>query len=221
MNNLNTLILGQTGSGKTSFAKRMAAITPRAFLFDPRDDYEHVPAYYDFASAAAFYAENHARPFHLVYRGPIDTYVAWLDLLFQGQRIEGDPPLGIFLEESSLYSSSYKIDDYLERVYTQGRRQQISVVTVTQRDTQIHPIIRANSHVWLSMRQRKFSSDVREIFTGEELDRITALERYTPMHENLPEEGKHYVIDPPDFPIFEKWADIMKGGNNDDSISHP
>lgn len=211
MNNLNALILGQTGSGKTSLAKRLLEITPRAFIFDPQDDYENGGIFYDFRPAVDFYLENHARPFHLIYRGPLNTYVAWLDILFKGQRQFADAPLGIFLDESSLYSSSHSIDDMLERVYTQGRRQRISVVTVTQRDTQINPIIRANSHVWITMRQRKFSTDVKQIFTPAELDAAADLATFSPFTEGPPIEGKHYIIDPPEFPLFERWRDLNQG----------
>ena len=210
MNNLNVLILGQTGAGKTSLAKYLLALTPRAFVFDPRDDYDSAQPFYTFASAAAFYVEHHARDFHLIYRGEPSTYVAWLDMLFRTQRKYNDPPLGVFLEESSLYSSSHKIDGYLDRLYTQGRRQRINVVTVVQRDTQIHPIIRAQSHVWVSLRQRKFSSDVKELFTGDELERVGKLETFTPLIRE-PIEGRHYLPDAPGFPLVETWKRLLQG----------
>jgi energy-coupling factor transporter ATP-binding protein EcfA2 len=211
LNNLNVLILGQTGSGKTSLAKHLLALTPRAFVFDPRDDYAHVAPFYGFRPAVDFYLEHHARDFHLVYRGEPETYVAWLDILFRAQRQYTDPPLGIFLEESSLYSSSHKIDTFLERAYTQGRRQRINIVTVVQRDTQIHPIIRANSHVWISLRQRKFSSDVKELYTADELDRISRLKTYMP-GIGPPIEGTHYIPDQPDFPLVETWTKLVRDG---------
>lgn len=217
MNNLNALILGQTGAGKTSLAKYLAKFTPRGFFFDPRDDYDHAPAYYNFQQAAAFYVENHARDFQLVYRGEQKTYVAWLDILFRTQRRYTDPPLAVFLEESSLYSSSHQIDDYLERIYTQGRRQRISIITVVQRDTQIHPIIRAQAHVWISLRQRKFSTDVKDVFPKEDLERMAHLQTYTPA-SGAPVEGKHYVIDPPGFPLVEAWRNILHSGAK--SVTH-
>ena len=209
LNNANYLILGQTGAGKTSLAKFFLAHTPRAFVFDPRDDYDSAEPRYTFESALAFYAEHHASDFHLIYRGPESSYVAWLDILFKTQRNYSDPPLAIFLEESSLYSSSYKIDDYLERVYTQGRRQRINIITVTQRDTQIHPIIRANSHVWISLRQRKFSTDVKELFTADELERIAQLTTYTPV-TGPPIEGTHYLPDQPGYPLLANWQKMLE-----------
>lgn len=209
MKNLNVLILGQTGAGKTSLAKYLLARTPRAFVFDPRDDYDTSPAFYTYDAAAEFYRQNHALDFHLIYRGPPDTYVAWLDILFQTQRHHSDPPLAVFLEESSLYSDSHSIDKYLETIYTQGRRQRISIVTVTQRDTQINPIIRANSHVWISMRQRKFSTDVKQMFTPDELERMQRLSVFTPVSGD-PVEGTHYLPDEPDFPLLERWRQIVQ-----------
>lgn len=209
MNNLNALLIGQTGSGKTSFAKYLLGRTPRAFVFDPRDDYDSAPPFYEFKPALDFYARHHRRPFHLIYRGDPKTFVAWLDILFRVQRMHNDPPLGVFLEESSLYSSSHVIDQYLERIYTQGRRQRINIVTVTQRDTQIHPIIRANSHVWISLRQRKFSSDVKQVFTSDDLDKLPQLKTFTPM-SGAPIEGVHYLSDIPDFPLVERWSSLLQ-----------
>lgn len=210
MNNLNVLIIGQTGAGKTSLAKYLLGLSPRAFVFDPRDDYDTAKPFYTFKDAADFYVKNHAKDFHLIYRGEQASFVAWLDILFRTQRKYSDPPLAVFLEESSLYSSSHKIDGFLERIYTQGRRQRINIVTVTQRDTQINPIIRANSHVWVSMRQRKFSSDVKELFTPDELERIGALEIFTPV-SGEPLEGVHYVPDSPGFPLVEAWRKALTG----------
>lgn len=203
------MIMGQTGSGKTSLAKWLLGFTPRAFIFDPVDDYEDGAIFYDFEPASKFWLENISRDFHLIYRGERDTYEAWLDILYESQRNMDLPPLAIFMEEASFYSSSHKIPPLYERIYTMGRRQKISVVTVVQRDTQIAPVIRAQSPLWLTMRQRKFSTDTKELYTADELDRIPKLETFTPV-TGEPIEGRHYIPDQPDFPIRESWSSIME-----------
>lgn len=208
MNNLNIMVMGQTGAGKTSFAKWLLSFTPRAFLFDPLDDYEDGAIFYDFKEASDFWLSNLEADYHLIYRGERETYPAWLDMLYETQRRMDLPPLAIFMEESSFYSSSHVIPPELDAIYTKGRRQKISVVTVVQRDTQINPVIRAQSPLWVTMRQRKFSTDTKQLFTGEELDRIPNLETFTPVSGN-PIEGTHYIPDQPDFPIREKWSEIM------------
>lgn len=208
MKNLNLLILGATGAGKTSFARYLLSLTPRAFVFDPADDYDDGAIFYDFESALEFYQRNCRADYHLIYRGDRETYDAWLDILYESQRHMELPPVGVWLEESSYYSSSHTIGPLMDQIYTKGRRQRISVVTVTQRDTQIHTIIRANSHVWVTMRQRKFSTDVKEMFTPDELDRIPTLETFTPV-SGAPIEGTHYIMDQPNYPLVESWRGIM------------
>lgn len=210
MKNLNLLILGGTGAGKTTLARYLLAMTPRAFVFDPADDYDDGAIFYDFEAAAEFFERNAREDFHLIYRGDRSTYEAWLDILYEAQRHMQLPPLGVFLEESSYYSTSHNITPLLDQIYTKGRRQRISIVTVTQRDTQVNPIIRSNSHVWITMRQRKFSTDVKETFTSDELEQIQNLETFTPLISE-PVEGTHFMIDQPGLPVFEKWREIVGG----------
>ena len=209
MKNLNTLLMGQTGSGKTTFARIMLGLAPRAFVFDPVDDYEDGAVFYDFDSAADFFTRNAREDFHLIYRGDRSTYVAWLDILFRAQKAETLPPIAVIMEESSFYSTSHVIGEILDTIYTKGRRQRISVLTVVQRTTQINPIIRANSQLWISMQQRNFPSDVKEVFNSDDIETIRTLETFTPV-SGPPIEGKHYVTDRPGFPVFEAWKSVLE-----------
>lgn len=211
MRNLNPLICGMTGSGKTTLARVLLSLAPRAFVFDPADDYEDGAVFESFRPAFEFYERNAREDFHLIYRGPRDTYDAWLDILYKSQRYMELPPLAIFQEEASYYSSSHNIDEGLDQIYTKGRRQGISVVTVVQRDTQINPIIRANSQVWVAMQQKNFSSDMKSAFTLEEREQIQTLETFTPF-VGEPIEGKHYLVDRIGFDLFGSWKRIQTGG---------
>jgi hypothetical protein len=206
------MVMGMTGSWKTSLARYLLKITPRAFVFDPADDYDDGAIFYDQKTASDFYLENAERDYHLIYRGDQETFLAWLDVIYQSQRYMNLKPVGVFMEESSFYSTSHTIPKALDTIYTKGRRQRISVITVVQRDTQIHPLIRAQSPLWITMRQRKFSTDTKELFTSDELDRIPKLETFTPLL-GAPIEGKHYIPDQPNFPLVESWSSLMRAEN--------
>lgn len=207
MQTLNPLIVGQIGSGKTQFAKRLLSISPRAVVLDPSDDYEDGPIYTDFREAVEFFKKNLHSDYHLIYRFDPDNtaaFNAWLDLVFRSQRYLDLPPIALFLEESSYFSGARgELNHYLSRVYTKGRKPKINIVTVVQRDTQINTIIRAQSHVWISLKQYKLSTDMKETFTKSQLDTIPNLEPLKP--GMVAREGKHYVSAPPNFDIFGVW----------------
>lgn len=201
----HVLILGQTGSGKSTFARQLLRVTPRAIVIDSKgvdytdggiwDGYrgELVDTFRD---AANFLRRNLAEDYHLIFRAPsAQANLGLLKLVYYSQKRWDLPPVALFIEESGLYSTSHDIPKILEAIVTRGRQHKINSITIAQRDTQVNPIIRAQSMLTVSLYQKKFSSDFRTEMTKQELAAIQSLKTLTP--GTRPVYGTHYVTDPP------------------------
>lgn len=216
MHVVDIALLGQKGAGKTQFARRLLQITPRAIVWDQIDDYTNGAILHSLAEARDFLSHNRGRDFHLIYRDSFNdkANLALMEIAYGMQQHESLPPIGLFFEEASFYSSSHSVPDIIDRISTKGRHFKINVLNITQRDTQINPILRANAGYIVSMRQKKLSSDMRDIFTTEELSIIQNLQPLTP--RDKPQYGVHYITDPPEADIFRIWARSVTGRTGSD-----
>lgn len=211
LKNLNTLIIGATGTGKTTFARRLLSLSPRAVVLDRMEEYDEGAVFYSFRESVEFFRGNLRDDFHIIYRGENQIeFFGWLDIIFQAQSLPDMPPIGVFLEEASFYSTSHELDPILENVVTKGRRRRISVVSVVQWEAQQNPVIRANSTLWIALRQVSFQADTKQRFSPGERDRIMALETLTPGVE--PVAGRHFVTHPPGLDPEAAWSEAMTFG---------
>lgn len=208
--NFNVLLIGMIGTGKTQMGLRFLARSPRALVLDRQSEYEGGAIFTDFRSATSFFLEHRRDNWQIVYQdmNP-DAHLAWIDLLFECQMNEELPPVALFLDESSYYSTSHNVGAILDKLYTKGRHARISTFTTVQRMTQINPIIRDQSHVWISLRLKSFPSDMKERFSRADLERIPFLEDITP--DVTPTYGQHYLTDVGDYEFFEKWSRVLQG----------
>lgn len=209
MKNVNYLIIGQIGSGKSCLTRHILSFTPRAIVIDTKNDYAtDKDTFTDFDTFTAAYQrmDQQGKPFQIVVNpsGPF-MLRAILGLVMYRQSIPEKPyPIGIFLDESSYYSDSHTIPQELEISYTKGRSYRINHVTVVQRNTQINPIIRSESHVWVALHQKKLSGDMKEQFSTAEQQTIRGgLQTLTP--NVMPVNGTHYLTDTPDLDIVDYW----------------
>lgn len=205
MENRNYLILGMIGAGKTSLAKKLLAITPRAVVLDRKEEYNDGQIFYSFADSARYFAAHKNEDFHIIVRAqnPIE-YFLWFELILAAQKNEGLPPVGFFVEESAIYSDSHSVPQVVEEVYTLGRVPQINIVTVAQRDTQVNPLLRDQSHVLIALRMHRPANRLGEDFRREELDRIPTLETIRP--DTMPEYDVHYLTNVGPLDIFADWV---------------
>jgi len=219
MNVVDITIVGQKGAGKTQMAKRLFQITPRAIVWDQLEDYENGAIFTSLREAVDFLREHRDTDFHIVFRNPfnMDENLALMRLAYEMQAHEDLPPIGLFFEEASFYSSSHTVPQIVDMISTKGRHFGINVVNVAQRDTQINPILRANAGVIISMRQKKLSADMRDLFTNEELNQIQNLKSLTPLER--PKSGVHYLTDPPDIDPFRVWAASVLGDTAPDRLT--
>lgn len=195
------------GSGKTQLSKRLLRLAPRAVVLDAAEEYEDGGIFqeHEFERALKFFRAYYYDNFHLIYRGPPEQMLAWMDIIFQAQSADPSRPLAIITDEASSYSSSHNLDSVLDNVYTKGRRAKINVVTIIQYSTQIHPIIRNGSHVWVALKNKKMSTDTRQQFTNEEMETIRTLQPIYP--DTNATEGVNYLVDE-DVDLFRVWRDI-------------
>jgi len=208
LKNLNTLLIGTTGSGKTTLAKRMLSCSPRAIVLDTESEYEDGAVMEDFRQAVEFMRDTRRTDFHLIFRSDsVHELFGIMDCCYQMQRLESLPPLAIFLEEASLYSTSHELDPILERLMTKGRRQCLNVVTVCQWESQQHVMIRAMSRLWVALQQYTLSGDMQKRFSVGQRSDIMTLEPLVPGVE--PEYGKHYVTSPPEFDVQGAWIEAV------------
>lgn len=209
MNNTNIMLLGQTGAGKSNMSRYLLRQTPRAFVLDRKGEYDDGAVFTDFSECLAFFKEAMEKDsWHIIYfpRDSEDVtteFVAWLDILWTAQNEYDLPPLGLFIEEASFLSSTHNVDRAVEKIYTLGREPKISTVTISQRDTQINKLLRTQTHMWVSMRQRNPSSDVKEVFTSEDLEMLPKLK--TLMPRTVPKYGVHYLTDLGDMEVVSFW----------------
>lgn len=204
MNNTNVLITAMMGAGKTNMAKYLLSITPRAFVLDRKGEYEDGAIFTSFGECYQFFRQNMRKDWHIIFRGDTRSFIAWFDILYRAQHAYSLPPLGLFVEESSFFSTSHTIPREVEQVYTLGRAARINVVTVAQRDTQVNVLLRSQHHLWVALRQRVPGSDTREAFTKEDLELLPNLE--TLMPGKVPKWGVHFVSDQGQIDLAESWT---------------
>lgn len=207
MRNLNTLIVGRTGSGKTTLVKALILLTARVIVLDRKMEYEFPDAFiaYTLEDAIDFLLVNRWKPFKLIFRptNPED-YFELMVFAENMQKVEPHGPLVIVMEEASAYSTTNNIDPIVLELYNAGRHRRISLLTVIQRDTSIHPITRTNSEVIVSMSQTKLSGDMQGYFGNDVVEALVSVKQdYT----DTPIQDHHFAVYPPDTDLYETWID--------------
>ena len=214
MRNWNLVIMGMKGSGKSVLSKHLLSYAPRAIVLDRMGEYTDGAIFNDWRESVEFWRAHLAADWHIIFRGHNPAaHLAWIDVLTDAQLKAAEmgqplPPVALFVEESSFYSNTHNIGPILDALYTKGRHGYISVVSIVQRLTQIHPIIRDQSDEWITLRLRSFPSVVAERFTREDLERIPTLRTLTP--DLTPRYGVHYLTDSGESDIFGPWARTLR-----------
>lgn len=206
MRNRNLVLTGMPGSGKSVFTRSLVAVAPRVLILDRQAEYTDGAIYTDWRESVDFWRANLAADWHIIFRGDNpEAHLAWIDLMAEAQLADKSlPPVALILEESSYYSKTHYMDAVLDRVYTKGRHGRINIVSIVQRMTQIHPVIRDVSDVWVVFRSRTLPGVIAERFTSDDLDRIPRLEKLLPNVE--PKYGVHYLTDTGEDDILGPWA---------------
>lgn len=210
MRAFNVLVLGQTGSGKTTFVKeKLLPRAPRYVIFDKFLDYSDCGEVFEsFDEATNYIREYLEHDFRVVFQGENDTaYHALFHFMLKAQKWYDLPPVLLVLEEASEYSDSYSVYPEIEYAYKYARRWGIYMIAISQRDVQIHPVMRDNSQAYVIFSQKKISADYRPIF-GERLNELPHLSPIGPPDWE-PREDENYIVHPKGMDVGAELESVL------------
>ena len=207
MRNCILTITGQKGSGKTSLAKHLVKLCSRVIVIDRMVEYDG-EVFNDFESAIDYLAVTWHGDCQAVVRFDNDLYYRELfRFLFYTASRCPTKPTSVIVEEADFFCSPHAIEPNLEALYKYGRHRHINVASIARGDTDLHRSVLNNSDCIVSFRARKFSRDMRERFTAEELERVQSLETLTPIIE--PKAGVHFLTYPPETDPLLVWREAQ------------
>jgi len=217
MRNCIITITGQKGSGKTSFAKQLAKKCSRLIVVDRMVEYEG-DTFSNFDDAIDYLAVRWYGDCAAIIRFDNDLYYRELfRFLFYAASRCPTKPTSVIVEEADFFCSPHAIEPNLEALFKYGRHRHINLVSIARGDTDLHRSVLNNSDCIVSFRARKFSRDMRERFTADELERVQSLETLTPEME--PKNGVHFLVYPPDTDPLALWEEAQ-GLDIADRIEH-
>lgn len=216
MSHAHYLVVGTSGSGKTSIARQLLQLTPRAVVVDPQGDYGADPGVETFptfaAWSAAFLERHESDAWRLAYSpkvGPAADggFRAVMALTYRARMMLRDrdgcepAPVGVFLEEASIYSDANSAPAELDWLVRAGRKAGISTVNVVQADVDIAKTVRRNMTATIAFRSHRPGTELRRSFDPSELAGLDTL--FGPGGPAV--EGTHYLVDPPGVDPYQDW----------------
>lgn len=220
MRNCVVTIVGQKGAGKSQLSRRLVAHTPRLITLDRMMEYGEGK---DFVTsqpeiAIDYLAYNWRANFHLVTRFRSDQATA-LFLRYVAVTAERCPtlPISLRVEEADFYARPQGIEPALGHLYNYGRHARINLVAIARGDTDLHRSIIGNSDFLIACRMHRFSTEMREKFTPEQLAAIRGLKTITP-DVAKPVKGTHFLVYPDS---AESPADVFASWNDHQIVASP
>lgn len=206
MNNCVLTITGQKGSGKTTFAKSLVPLCPRRIVVDRLLEWENGQPFRKLDPAIDYLVTHwFDRELAVTIRFRTDyEHTLFFEFLRTSLDIEAaplPPPTLLCIEEIDFFARPNSIDPWLRDLYNYGRHWNLSLIGLVRRDTGTHPDVTGASDAIAAFRQHKFSADMRDKFTGEQLAQIMRLETLTP--GVAAQNGKHYLTHPENSQIIE------------------
>lgn len=188
-------------------ATRLIELAQRAVIFDPVLDYAPGPTgvvVWSGQDALRALADRWDEPFRIVVRAEtVDEYAAVASLVERVQREPGAGPITVVLEEAAVTAgNTFNVPEPISRLYRLGRRWRVNCVAVTQIDTDVHRVFRANTHIWVLCKTLKLSTDFSKMF--DLYDAMGLTEIAGPGVR--PEPGVHYLTVPASADLFGDFA---------------
>lgn len=208
MRNAVITIVGQKGSGKTTFAKALAALSTRHVIIDRLWEYEEGDIMTNYEHALERLAQLWRRDFRIVVRFRQDQfYSEYFHFLAEVSDRCPFRPVSVTVEEADFFMSPHKIDPHLSYLYRYGRHFKINLISIARGETDIHRDAVANADCFVVFRSHRFSTEMRERFEKEDLQRIRELETLVP--GTTPEKDVHYVTYPANVDPFAMWKAVQ------------
>lgn len=209
----NIIVTGATGTGKTTHCQtHFVDPAPRAVILDYYGDWEARDglATDDFAAAIDYMlSEGSKEKMRLVYRdADVDRCLKILHFANEMQKTVAGTRKSLVCvqEEAWRFTDTTRIPPLLHVMYTGARRWGIANVSISLRDVNLHPTIRAMSQVHIAFQNMKLSADTVNIF-GKRSDLIYSLQ---PMQwPKLPEENVNFLQTPEGFDTVSWWQGIV------------
>lgn len=211
------VVAGMTGSGKSQLVRQLLATRahPRVVALDPLgDDYRELPGVEGFGPFADAW-RNLYRDSRFQLRQTaveIEEHLRTLELVNRTLRRGRSRPTLIVMEEASFLSSTGSIPDPVRETITKGRHFGLSVISVSQRTTQVHPDVQQSASTLALFKSRKPAGWVRD-FLPSATDRLRELEKYSreEYEAGAPvEKGRHYITDPEDADLEERLRRVAE-----------
>lgn len=204
MRNAVITIVGQKGSGKTTFAKILAAMAKRIVIVDRLFEYEDGEIFTNYERSLEHIARHWRGEFRTVIRYTQDEHwTLFFDFLAKLAHKCPALPVSLLVEEADFFASPHAIEPTLDYLYRYGRHFRINLISVARGDTDLHRSMIQNSDAFVVFRCRRFSHEMRQRFTAEDLQTIRGLDTLTPGAE--PKQGKHYLVNPDDAKVSAIW----------------
>lgn len=161
------LILGKVGSGKSTLAKRIIRGYSRVIVFDTLEEYHNGIVLHSFDEFLRFFREETPQDFFCVlrFRGySKDDTLRQYEYAARCVEVIGNCLL--VLEECERFINSYDQDGSLNDLISFGRHQQVSILAIGRRPTEIPIDMRAAFTSVISFRQTE-PNDLRYLESWE------------------------------------------------------
>lgn len=209
MRNCAITIVGQKGAGKSQLSRRLVLKSARLITLDRLMEYDGTLVTSNPETAIDYLAHNWRGGFHLVTRFRSDTATG-LFLRYLAVTAERCPtlPISLRVEEADFYSRPQGIEPALGHLYNYGRHASINLLAIARYDASLHQTMLNNADFLVALRMHKFSAEMREKFTAEQIRMIRGLKTIEP--DTVAEKNVHYCVYPDS---EESPADIFAAWN--------
>jgi energy-coupling factor transporter ATP-binding protein EcfA2 len=177
-----SFIVGKRGSGKTTLAEHIIKGLDKYIIIDRMGEYSgHVV---DNEIQAVQYVREHPEDFKIVIRLKEDRPKLFAVLYCITNYV-------LIVEEISLFCSPWNLDRGLFSILSYGRHNGISVIGISQRPAQMHPMVRTQANIVYSFKMNE-PMDIKYLscygFTG-----LDQLQQFIYSDQNkIPVENVHY-----------------------------